>query len=282
MGPHISDSLLSNAKLRFFETIVSLRPEQLGALVKKVVSIGRRHVCDSTGNTFWIDPITPFGLALIKGEIYEPQMVDLLRKVLRPSDVFIDLGANEGYFSIIAAALVPEGRVFAVEAQPALRNVLLANVSSNNASNVTVCTLAVSDRNGEARLFVRSSINNMGSRLDVPFSLGFGSELVQTRTLKEFCCEHAIDRARLLKVDCEGAEIQIINGSDSLFARQPFDVIALEYHPSVSSGEALRLADAKLRSWGVQARSLERSDNILPSRGRGRDPRTGPRRYAPC
>jgi FkbM family methyltransferase len=195
MGPQAAGNLLDSAKLRFYEAVVTMRPEQLGMLVKMVVPHGRRHVRDSMGQVFWIDPISPFGLTLLKGESYEPQMVALIRKLLRPWDVFVDLGANEGYFSIVAAPLVPNGRVFAVEPQPALREVLLENVRSNVAGNLSVSSLAISDRNGEARLFVRSSINNMGGRLNVPFKLGFGSELVQTRTLSDFCREHAIDRA---------------------------------------------------------------------------------------
>jgi FkbM family methyltransferase len=229
-----------------------MRPEQLGMLVKMALPHGRRHVRDSVGHVFWVDPISPFGLMLLKGESYEPRMVALIQKLLRPSDIFVDLGANEGYFSIVAACLVPRGRVLAVEPQPALREVLLENVRINAANNVSVSSLAICDQNGEARLFVRSSINNMGSRLNVPFKFGFGSKLVQTRTLAEFCREQAVDRARFLKVDCEGAEIQIINGSGDLFARQAFDIIALEYHPSISGIDALKVADKKLRTWGYK------------------------------
>jgi FkbM family methyltransferase len=252
LGNSSGGGLLDSAKLKFYEAVLKMRPEQLGMLVKMLVSHGRRHVHDSVGHVFWVDPISPFGLTLLKGESYEPQMIALIEKLLRPSDVFVDLGANEGYFSIMAAPLVPSGRVFAVEPQPALREVLLENVKSNLAGNVTVSTLAISDQSGEARLFLRSSINNMGSRLNVPFKVGFGSELVQTCTLADFCRELAIDRARLLKVDCEGAEIQIINGSGDLFFRHAFDVVALEYHPSICGNDAMQQADAKMQAWGYQ------------------------------
>jgi FkbM family methyltransferase len=252
MHPQAAGHLLASAKLRLYEAIVTMRPEQLGTLVKMIIPHRRRHVRDADGHVFWIDPISPFGLTLQKRQSYEPQMVALIRKLLRSSDVFVDLGANEGYFSIVAAPLVLPGRVFAVEPQPALRGVLLENVKSNMADNVTVSSLAISDRDGEARLFVRSSINNMSSRLNVPFKLGFGSQLIQTCTLADFCREHAIDRVRLLKVDCEGAEIQIINGGGNLFSRHAFDVVALEYHPAICGIDAMQTAHAKMRSWGYK------------------------------
>jgi hypothetical protein len=70
--------------------------------------------------------------------------------------------------------------------------------------------------------------------------------------LADFCREHVIDRVRLLKVDCEGAEIQIINGSGDLFGQHAFDVVALEYHPSICGIEAIEAAHAKMRTWGYR------------------------------
>ena len=92
----------------------------------------------NTGHTFWVDPFSRFGIALIKQGIYEPQMTFLLQLVLRRGDTFVDAGANEGYFSILASSLVGEkGKVYyIIEPQGRLQQVALANIKANNASQI--------------------------------------------------------------------------------------------------------------------------------------------------
>jgi predicted methyltransferase len=71
-----------------------------------------------------VDPVWVFGIALLRDGIYEPQMTKLLYTLLRPSDTFLDVGGNEGYFSVIASTLVPDGAVHCIEPQERLHPVL--------------------------------------------------------------------------------------------------------------------------------------------------------------
>jgi FkbM family methyltransferase len=246
------EDVVDKAKLKLFKAVLHTRPEQLAMLVKAALRVKRRHVVAATGRTFWVDPITPFGFGVLSGKVYEPQMVALVLGLLRPTDTFIDLGANEGCFSILASSVVAQGRVLAVEPQPALREVLLENVRANAAHNVDVHSLAVSDREGEAALFVRSSINHVGSRLNRRFRLGFGSRTVRTCTLTSFCESERVDRARLLKMDCEGAEVQIVAGGQTMFARQAFDIVALEYHPQIIGSAACEKIHGQMSACGYK------------------------------
>ena len=69
-----------------------------------------------------------------------------------PGDVFFDLGAYVGPFTLLAARLVgPEGRVVAFEPDPRARAVLERNLAANGVANVTVVPCAVGDRHGKVR-----------------------------------------------------------------------------------------------------------------------------------
>jgi hypothetical protein len=69
----------------------------------------------STSNgTFFINPVSNFGAAILNGE-YEPEMKRILNRYLPDGGTFIDLGANEGYFSVLASRMVgSKGRVVAI------------------------------------------------------------------------------------------------------------------------------------------------------------------------
>lgn len=70
---------------------------------------------------------------------YEPNETWAIRKILRPGDIFIDIGANIGYFSVLAARLVgPTGRVFAFEPVPPTVERLRHNIKINGVNNITI------------------------------------------------------------------------------------------------------------------------------------------------
>ncbi|MGI0480748.1 hypothetical protein ACN4EE_08150 [Geminocystis sp. CENA526] len=94
-----------------YRFLLSIRPTQLGELIKTILGIKRFNLETSMGQLFYIDPVSNFGFNLLSKGIYEPQMTQLLYLLLRDSDTFIDIGGNEGYFSIIASSLVKNSLV---------------------------------------------------------------------------------------------------------------------------------------------------------------------------
>ena len=69
---------------------------------------------------FLVDPVSILGIDLLRNRIHEPHMTKLLFTLLKPSDTFLDVGGNEGYFSVIAANLVPDGAVHCIVPQARL------------------------------------------------------------------------------------------------------------------------------------------------------------------
>jgi hypothetical protein len=112
----------------------------------------RRQTVDTPIGKFWIDPVSNLGHALRREGTYEPGMRAVLESFLGPGKVFVDLGANEGYFTVLAARLTqPRGRVLAVEPQARLIPIIETNLRINKL-DATIIHAAVSDHRGAVTL----------------------------------------------------------------------------------------------------------------------------------
>jgi tRNA/tmRNA/rRNA uracil-C5-methylase (TrmA/RlmC/RlmD family) len=96
---------------------------------------------------------------IIQGFIYffgmwEPSLTRWIQERLAPGDIFIDVGANIGYYSLLASKLVGHsGSVVAIEPSPKIFSALQHNLALNHIENVRVVNMAVSDRREALRLF---------------------------------------------------------------------------------------------------------------------------------
>jgi len=213
-----------------YQVLLRVRPTVIGVLLKRLFRIKRREVRTHRG-TFFIDPASHLGITLLRDGEYEPGMVAVLESRLKPGSVFVDVGANEGYLSVIAARLVgPSGRVLAVEPQRRLRAVLERNLSLNHLRNVMLVDSAVSDRVGRVRLFVSLDTNTGATGLTSQTRYPVPSEIVRTTTLSELFARSGIRQADLLKIDIEGAEYEAVLGSPELFEQHRVLAVALELH----------------------------------------------------
>lgn len=174
--------------------------------------------------------------------IWEPFETSLVLALLGPGDVFVDVGANLGYFSVLAASRVGDaGAVFAFEPDPANYRLLLANAALNAVEQrITAVEAALSDAAGEGRLFL--STDNLGdhrvyagdeSRHSLPIALYHGSEFLAGR----------LQRLDLLKVDTQGSEFHVIAGLMPLLrtlAQPPRVLIELTPHALRQAGASGR------------------------------------------
>ena len=123
-----------------------VRPAPLASALASLFGLNRRRLFRAANGTFYINPISGLGSAILQGG-YEPQMVNVLNHYLSSGGVFIDVGANEGYFSVLASRLVgPKGTVVAIEPQSRLQSVLQTNLSINECFNVRLIQCILSDQ----------------------------------------------------------------------------------------------------------------------------------------
>jgi FkbM family methyltransferase len=154
---------------------------------------------------------------------WEQPIIRRLAGALRPGDVFVDLGAYVGPFTLLASRIVgPEGRVVAFEPDPASRELLERNLAANGAANVTVVPYAVGDSAGTVR-FVASgdSAGRIGAEGDLE---------VRQVELDECCAELGVEPT-VMKVDIEGGEAAALGRSS--VARRVRELVVEVHEPQL-------------------------------------------------
>lgn len=151
------------------------------------------------------------GASVYFGEM-EPEQTAAMTAMIKPGDVLFDIGANVGYYSILASRLVGEnGRVVAFEPLPRNVDFLERHIELNDAGNVTVQRLALSDKRGMSR-FTTGQNSAMGH-------IGKDGELeVETVSLDEVVAELGIT-PDVIKMDVEGSEMDVFRGGEETLKR---------------------------------------------------------------
>jgi FkbM family methyltransferase len=210
------------------------------------------------------------GLVLFEGA-YEGYVLRMLERLLPTGGYFIDVGANIGLHSLVAAKRVgPAGRVDAIEPEPFSRGRLERHLRLNRLENVELFPYALSDRRGTAVLHLSPSENlaksslreenvTMGLRTQSP-----GSVEVRTRTLDEHVLS-AGHRPNVLKIDVEGAELLVISGGLSTLS--PDDSAAILFEAS-----DLQTAAFGYTTRDLKTKLLELGYEVFRYRGDGLEP----------
>ena len=235
-------------------------PGTLGkaALVRKLAPRLREHpvrriVRSGFGAKFLIDSEDLIQRQLYLFGLWEPHLTHWLRRRLQPGDVFVDVGANIGYFSVLASTLVgPAGDVVAVEASPTFHQRLEQHARLNGCRNLRTVNAAASDRD-EALTFVQASSRNTGATSIVPYDGPAEAEFeVAAHPLTRLLSEQELARARVLKIDVEGAEGAVVRGLKPALSRLRADA---EIVVEVTPGRMSALGDSaeELRQTFVDA-----------------------------
>ena len=182
----------------------------------------------SDGQRLAIPPrYPPFrGLAT---RVFERDVVAYLSSVLKAGMTFVDLGANIGYYTLLASRLVgPCGIVYAFEPDALMFDYLTRNIATNRCRNVIATDVAVTDRNGTAAFVSSESVR--GWIAVVP--TGVRTSLVRTVTLDAFLAARGWPPVHLIKLDVEGSEKFVLEGMREVCARNPGLQLIMEYNLS--------------------------------------------------
>lgn len=190
---------------------------------------------------------------------YEPQETMLARAILRERDVFVDVGANWGYFSLAAAARVgPCGRVVAFEPEPRMYALLASNVAANRIRTIEIHQVAVGATGGRlAFAAFGADEGNWGTSRAVADGrpADFDSPCVDLDSALD---ASGVDVVRLVKIDVEGGEGGVLAGMRRGLAAGRYRHLLLECHPELLAGRGEsaagcvdRLVAAGYRVWTV-------------------------------
>lgn len=163
---------------------------------------------------------------------YEVEKQKALQTFLSRGGSFIDIGANKGDFTILAAQLVGnEGNVLSFEPEPSNFKWLLKTIKINHYENIEAYQIALSDREGKEKLHIgkKSGFHSLLPQdSNRPETIG-----VQVLTLDRFLEDTDWNRSvDVIKIDVEGAEMNVLNGARRTLDQNENATLLIDIHPN--------------------------------------------------
>ena len=192
-----------------------------------------------------------FSRTILRGRpSYEEAEQNFVRRALRPGMVAVDVGANQGVYTLAASRLVgPQGKVIAAEPAITEYEKLEKNVRLNGLKNVATEQVAVGATEGTTEFFVcLEGRGSFSSRRPLASDLGSVRRMrveVPLTTLDRLAGKYQLQRCDLVKVDVEGGELDVLRGAGETVRR---------FHPIVMC----ELADIRTGPWNYSAREIYR------------------------
>lgn len=186
------------------------------------------------GNKMYVNAddigVVPF---LLDGGVFEPFETELIRKLLVRNMTVLNIGANIGYYTLIAASRVgPNGKVYAFEPEPQNYKLLVKNVEENGYKNVVAVQVAVSDKQGTKKLFLDKL--NLGAHSLAEKNIRVKDKFVEIETnsldnlLKKYGKEFS--GADLMIIDTEGSEGLVLDGAKGILRSGKLKIV-MEFWP---------------------------------------------------
>jgi FkbM family methyltransferase len=220
----------------------------------------------ANGLKMQVDPRDPMGQAIYLYGCYDYPITRLIETLIVPGMVFLDIGANAGFFSLLASARCKQ--VFAFEPLPANLRRIARNIEINRLKNVSVIGKAVGDREGTATLYVPQSDNSGLASLNQMA----GAKMIEVPvlTLDDLVRAQQLGRVDLIKIDIEGAEVKAFEGARELLSRADAPDVIFEAHPGSEAAKWLEARGYSIYEFTLQreweARNLFASKRKISSR----------------
>ncbi|MBK8469817.1 MAG: FkbM family methyltransferase [Actinomycetales bacterium] len=234
-------------------TAAAVRGVALLGRDRSVLVVGR----DGASATLRLHASTLQGMDTIGSQLlsgsYETTTRRVLEMVVAPGSTVVDVGANVGYFTMLAALLTgPTGRVVAFEPEPRNHALLVANVAENKLDQVHVIRAACADRVGTHELAVNTAESGWHRLVAADGSSNGLKRVPVTLTTVDAVLGDA--RVDVVKIDVEGHEGSVLAGMARTLAANPGVTVILEHSPAQARLAGLdpaaplhQLAEAGLR-----------------------------------
>ncbi len=175
--------------------------------------------------------------------LYELDTARLIHRLLKPNSWFVDVGANLGYFTLLAAKwTAPAGKVDAFEPDPINRQRLEQHLKQNNLSDrVRIHPIAASSQAGDVELTHPQSAGTNHGMASIYKSLtGEGTTYKVPTARLDKTIEGTPD---LIKIDVEGAELSVIEGMEKILRSSNPPKIIIEHNPTSCAAAGYRPGD---------------------------------------
>jgi len=162
---------------------------------------------------------------------YEMDKMEAVQKLLRPGVTFIDVGANKGDFSLLAAMVVGnDGRILVFEPEPMNCKWIGESIRLNGYKNISVFDFALSDTNGPASLYLgeKSGLHTLLPGLPHHDK---GTITISARTLDDVLADVKSKEIAMMKIDVEGAELRVLKGAERTLVENQNIILLIDIHP---------------------------------------------------
>lgn len=192
----------------------------------------------------------------------------ILERYLKRDQTFLDIGANIGFYSLLARSIVgPNGRVYSFEASKENSDLITMSVNENEFDNITVINSAISDTVGEGYLYVSPYYNSEHSLFGYHYSSGKSNykrvpvRLETVDNLLENNC-HDLD-VNFIKMDIEGSESNALDGMTDTVNHNDKLILVTEFWPQglQNSNTNPREFLEKLHSLGFKIHHIDEHQN---------------------
>jgi len=170
------------------------------------------------------------GRALFESRIWEPEVTGAFRALIQPGDTIFDIGGDAGYYTLLfAKAVGASGTIIVFEPIPKAQERILENVRLNGFQNVSLIDMALGSQPGSFVLEKPFEDSRINLNKTIPES---GDILVTVERFDTLAGERSLPRADLIKIDVEGAELEVLRGMES-YVSTHHPAFVIELHPSL-------------------------------------------------
>jgi len=210
----------------------------------KLAGIGSKTFSKKMPGNFYmhLNPLEHIQQQLFWYGHYEKEVGDLLKKIIKPGDVFIDAGANIGYFSLLVAKAEPTSTVIAFEPASNVFEKLNSHIQLNDFKNITAVNAAAGEKDETGELFLSGTDNEGMSSLKKPENYSGKSEEIKIINLDNWFKESGLRKISVIKIDVEGSELAALRGMKEIIS-QFHPLIITEVNPGTLSLFDIKVKD---------------------------------------
>ncbi|PIY97313.1 MAG: hypothetical protein COY66_00245 [Candidatus Kerfeldbacteria bacterium CG_4_10_14_0_8_um_filter_42_10] len=189
----------------------------------------------------------------------ESEATKILEKIIKPGQVIFELGANIGYYVLIETNLIgPQGKIYAIEPEPANFALLKRNVEINKLNNVQLFNIAISDQAGNFPFYVTEN-SNLHSMIE-PKDGEYKKVMIKTETVDEFL--KGKGEINFIRMDIEGYEYNALRGMRETLEKNPNISLFIELHCNLIGPDKSKAILKDLRAYGFEILYLVAHDNF--------------------
>lgn len=198
----------------------------------------------------------------VYGRKGEAQILDIFNVVLKEDSSLIDCGAHIGRYSLIAATIIKKGVIIAIEPFDNNYAMLQQNISINCIPNIKALNVAAASDEGQTELYIgkdyaTSTLHiNWLKRMD-RVSNPASATRVGLVKLDNIIKKYGLEEVTLLKIDCEGAENDVLKGCMESIGNKKVKYIICEIHEPIASRKAII---SLLQSYGYSIKNIGESE----------------------